>query len=164
MRPQAHGLINGVVGIENVKDADLVIEAVFETMAIRRNVREARQVLQNRARCWLPTPPISTSTRSPSDKAPAACWHALLLTGECDEAVRDRAREKTAPGRAGDRGRRRPQIAKVPAVVGVCDGFVGNRMLHHAGKQSEKLLFEGALPQQVDAVVTKFGMRWDRSR
>jgi 3-hydroxyacyl-CoA dehydrogenase len=50
------------------------------------------------------------------------------------------------------------KIAKVPAVVGVCDGFVGNRMLAQRGKQSEKLLFEGALPQQVDAVVTKFGM------
>jgi 3-hydroxyacyl-CoA dehydrogenase len=46
----------------------------------------------------------------------------------------------------------------VPAVVGVCDGFVGNRMLAQRGKQAEKLLFEGALPQQVDAVVTKFGM------
>jgi 3-hydroxyacyl-CoA dehydrogenase len=50
------------------------------------------------------------------------------------------------------------RIAKVPAVVGVCDGFVGNRMLAARSKQSEKLLFEGALPQQVDAVVTKFGM------
>ncbi|HMI10012.1 MAG TPA: 3-hydroxyacyl-CoA dehydrogenase family protein, partial [Bradyrhizobium sp.] len=49
-------------------------------------------------------------------------------------------------------------IAKVPAVVGVCDGFVGNRMLAQRGKQAEKLLFEGALPQQVDAVVTRFGM------
>src|SRR5256714_4742110 len=50
------------------------------------------------------------------------------------------------------------KIAKVPAVVGGCDGFVGNRMLAQRGKQSEKLLFEGALPQQVDAVVTKIGM------
>jgi len=50
------------------------------------------------------------------------------------------------------------KIAKVPVVVGVCDGFVGNRMLAARSKQSEKLLFEGALPQQVDAVVTKFGM------
>ena len=43
-------------------------------------------------------------------------------------------------------------------MVGVCDGFVGNRMLAQRGKQADKLLFEGALPQQVDAVVTKFGM------
>ena len=50
------------------------------------------------------------------------------------------------------------KIAKVPAVVGVCDGFVGNRMLAAARQAVEKLLFEGALPQQVDAVVTEFGM------
>ena len=50
------------------------------------------------------------------------------------------------------------KIGKVPAVVGVCDGFVGNRMLAQRGKQAEKLLFEGALPQHVDGVVTKFGM------
>ena len=43
-------------------------------------------------------------------------------------------------------------------VVGVCDGFVGNRMLSQRGKQAEKFLLEGALPQQVDAVVTKFGL------
>ena len=48
------------------------------------------------------------------------------------------------------------KIAKVPAVVGVCDGFVGNRMLAQRGKQSEKLLFEGALPQQVDAAILIF--------
>src|SRR5439155_24005 len=50
------------------------------------------------------------------------------------------------------------RMGLINGVVGVCDGFVGNRMLAQRGKQSEKLLFEGALPQQVDAVVTKFGM------
>jgi 3-hydroxyacyl-CoA dehydrogenase len=48
-------------------------------------------------------------------------------------------------------------IGKVCAVVGVCDGFVGNRMLHKRFAQQERLLMEGALPQQVDAVVTGFG-------
>jgi len=50
------------------------------------------------------------------------------------------------------------RIAKVPAVVGNCDGFVGNRMLAARGKQSDQLLYDGALPQQIDAVVTKFGL------
>jgi 3-hydroxyacyl-CoA dehydrogenase len=50
------------------------------------------------------------------------------------------------------------RIGKVPVVVGVCHGFVGNRMLAARGKQSDKLLYEGALPQQIDAVVTKFGI------
>ena len=42
-------------------------------------------------------------------------------------------------------------------MVGVCYGFVGNRMLHQRSAQAEALLLEGALPQQVDAVVTRFG-------
>ena len=66
--------------------------------------------------------------------------------------------EKTAPDALATAVAVARRIAKVPAVVGVCDGFVGNRMLAQRGKQAEKLLFEGALPQQVDAVVTKFGM------
>ena len=66
--------------------------------------------------------------------------------------------DKTAPDALATAVAIARKIAKVPAVVGVCDGFVGNRMLAQRGKQSEKLLFEGALPQQVDAVVTKFGM------
>ena len=66
--------------------------------------------------------------------------------------------DKTAPDALATAVAVARKIAKVPAVVGVCDGFVGNRMLAQRGKQAEKLLFEGALPQQVDAVVTKFGM------
>jgi 3-hydroxyacyl-CoA dehydrogenase len=50
------------------------------------------------------------------------------------------------------------RIGKVPVVVGACDEFVGNRMLMVRGKQADKLLLEGASPQQVDAVITKFGM------
>ncbi len=66
--------------------------------------------------------------------------------------------EKTAPDALTTAVSIAKRIAKVPAVVGVCDGFVGNRMLAARGKQAEKLLFEGALPQQIDAVVTRFGM------
>src|SRR5438128_313434 len=53
-----------------------------------------------------------------------------------------------------DVGRR---IGKVPVLVGVCDGFVGNRMLHARGKQAERLILEGALPHQVDKVLYDFG-------
>jgi 3-hydroxyacyl-CoA dehydrogenase len=66
--------------------------------------------------------------------------------------------EKTAPDALMTAVSIAKRIAKVPVVVGVCDGFVGNRMLAARSKQSEKFLFEGALPQQVDAVVTKFGL------
>jgi 3-hydroxyacyl-CoA dehydrogenase len=49
------------------------------------------------------------------------------------------------------------RIGKVPVLVGVCHGFVGNRMLHQRGKEAEKLILEGALPQQVDRVLYDFG-------
>ena len=49
------------------------------------------------------------------------------------------------------------RIGKVPVLVGVCDGFVGNRMLHQRSLQAEKLILEGALPHVVDKVLTDFG-------
>jgi 3-hydroxyacyl-CoA dehydrogenase len=49
------------------------------------------------------------------------------------------------------------RIGKVPVLVGVCHGFVGNRMLHQRSREAERLLLEGALPQQVDRVLYEFG-------
>jgi 3-hydroxyacyl-CoA dehydrogenase len=49
------------------------------------------------------------------------------------------------------------KIGKVPAVVGVTHGFVGNRMLHARGIEAERMLLEGALPQDVDGALTEFG-------
>ena len=49
------------------------------------------------------------------------------------------------------------KIGKVPVVVGVCHGFVGNRMLRVRSIEAERLLLEGALPQDVDGALTEFG-------
>jgi 3-hydroxyacyl-CoA dehydrogenase len=49
------------------------------------------------------------------------------------------------------------RLGKAPAVVGVCHGFVGNRMLSARSLEAEQLLLEGALPQEVDAAITGFG-------
>jgi 3-hydroxyacyl-CoA dehydrogenase len=68
--------------------------------------------------------------------------------------VRGKKSSKTTIATAMTVGRR---IAKVPVLVGVCYGFVGNRMLHQRGQQAEKLVLEGALPHQVDKVLTDFG-------
>jgi 3-hydroxyacyl-CoA dehydrogenase len=50
------------------------------------------------------------------------------------------------------------KIGKVPAIVGVCHGFVGNRMLRARGIEAERLLLEGALPHEVDGALTEFGL------
>ena len=153
-------LINGVVGIENVGDADLVIEAVFETMAVKKEVfgkldqfaKQGAVLASNTS--YLNIDEIAKSTSRPQDVLGMHFFSPANVMKLC-EIVRA---DKTAPDALVTAVTIARKIAKVPAVVGVCDGFVGNRMLAQRGKQAEKLLFEGALPQQVDAVVTKFGM------
>lgn len=153
-------LINGVVGIENVGDADLVIEAVFETMAVKKEVfgkldqyvKPGAVLASNTS--YLNIDEIAKATKRPQDVLGMHFFSPANVMKLC-EIVRA---DKTAPDALVTAVSIARKIAKVPAVVGVCDGFVGNRMLAQRGKQSEKLLFEGALPQQVDAVVTKFGM------
>src|SRR5215467_12329339 len=70
------------------------------------------------------------------------------------ENLRGQKSSKTTVATAMAVGRR---IGKVPVLVGVCYGFVGNRMLHQRGLQAEKLILEGAAPHQVDRVLTDFG-------
>jgi 3-hydroxyacyl-CoA dehydrogenase len=154
------GLITGVVGLENVKGADLIIEAVFETMAIKKEVFTAVDahakpgaVLASNT-SYLNIDEIATVTKRPQDVLGMHFFSPANVMKLC-EIVRA---DKTAPDALLTAVAVARRIAKVPAVVGVADGFVGNRMLAARSKQSEKLLFEGALPQQVDAVVTKFGM------
>ena len=153
-------LIDGKVGLEHVKDADLVIEAVFETMAVKKEVfgkldqyAKPGAVLASNT-SYLNIDAIAAETSRPQDVLGMHFFSPANVMKLC-EIVRA---EKTAPDALVTAVSIARKIAKVPAVVGVCDGFVGNRMLAQRGKQSEKLLFEGALPQQVDAVVTKFGM------
>src|SRR5512144_977702 len=69
------------------------------------------------------------------------------------ENVRGKKSSKTTVATVMSLGRR---IQKVPVLVGVCHGFVGNRMLHQRGKEAERLILEGALPQQVDRVLYDF--------
>jgi len=154
------GLITGVVGLENVKDADLVIEAVFETMAVKKEVFTALDkhakpgaVLASNT-SYLNINDIAAVTKRPQDVLGMHFFSPANVMKLC-EIVRG---EKTAPDALMTAVSIAKKIAKVPVVVGVCDGFVGNRMLAARGKQAEKFLFEGALPQQVDAVLTRFGL------
>lgn len=153
-------LIDGKVGLEHVKDADLIIEAVFETMAIKKEVftaldKYAKQgaVLASNT-SYLNINEIASVTKRPQDVLGMHFFSPANVMKLC-EIVRA---EKTAPDALVTAVAVAKRIAKVPAVVGVCDGFVGNRMLAQRGKQSEKLLYDGASPQQIDGVVTRFGL------
>src|SRR5882724_5257829 len=130
------GLINGVVGLENVRDADLVIEAVFETMAIKKEVftaldtyaRPGAVLASNTS--YLNIDDIAKVTKRPQDVLGMHFFSPANVMKLC-EIVRA---EKTAPDALTTAVAVARKIAKVPAVVGVCDGFVGNRMLAQRGK------------------------------
>ena len=154
------GLLTGKVGLENVKDADLIIEAVFETMAVKKEVFTALDqfakpgaVLASNT-SYLNINEIASATKRPQDVLGMHFFSPANVMKLC-EIVRA---DKTAPDALVTAVTIAKKIAKVPVVVGVCDGFVGNRMLAQRSKQGEKLLYDGALPQQIDAVVTKFGL------
>ena len=142
-----------------IADADVVIEAVFETMEVKKEVFTKLDAIAKPGALLasntstLDVDQIAAFTKRPQDVlgmhffSPANVMKLL-------EIVRGEATSYESLARALEIGRK---IGKVSAVVGVCDGFVGNRMLHKRSAQAEALLLEGALPQQVDAVVTKFG-------
>jgi len=153
------GLIHGAMDLGAIADADIVVEAVFEDMPIKKDVFakldkicKADAVLATNT-STLDVDVIASVTRRPESVigmhffSPANVMRLL-------EVVRGAKTSKTTIATAMAVGRR---IAKVPVLVGVCDGFVGNRMLHARGSQAEKLILEGAPPHQVDKVLYDFG-------
>jgi 3-hydroxyacyl-CoA dehydrogenase len=153
-------IITGVVGLEQVGDADLIIEAVFETMEIKKGVFSSLDKLAKpdailaTNTSYLDIDAIAAVTSRPQDVVGMHFFSPANVMKLC-EVVRGK---NTVPEVLVTATRIARRIGKVPVVVGVCHGFVGNRMLEVRFKQADKLLYAGALPQQVDAVLTKFGM------
>jgi 3-hydroxyacyl-CoA dehydrogenase len=154
------GLIRGTTDLAEVRDADVIIEAVFEDMEVKQGVfRELDRLAKPGAvlatnTSYLDVDAIAGVTSRPGDVlgmhffSPANVMRLL-------EIVRGRATTAAALATAIAVGRR---IAKVPVVVGNCFGFVGNRMSFQRGRQGELMLQEGALPWEVDRVMTDFGL------
>ncbi len=152
-------LITGTVDIEQAASADAVIEAVFEEMAIKKELfgkldRIAKPgALLATNTSYLDVNEIAQMTKRPADVlgmhffSPANVMRLL-------EIVRAKATSHATLATAIALGRK---LGKVPVIVGVCDGFVGNRMLGQRLKATEQLLLEGALPQEIDAAALAFG-------
>ncbi|MBX6424873.1 MAG: enoyl-CoA hydratase/isomerase family protein [Variibacter sp.] len=143
-----------------IADADIVIEAVFETMEVKKEVfglldsiAKPDAVLATNT-SYLDVNVIAQATKRPSSVlgmhffSPANVMRLLeIVRGQ--ETAPDVLVTAIAVGR---------RIGKVPVVVGVCHGFVGNRMLRARGIEAERLLLEGALPQDVDGALVEFGL------
>src|SRR5437660_1296716 len=153
------GLITGTTDFNAIADADIVIEAVFEEMPIKKEVFaridkicKAGAVLATNT-STLDVNEIASATGRP-ERVIGTHFFSPANVMKLLENVRGAKSSKTTIATVMAVGRR---INKVPVLVGVCYGFVGNRMLHQRGIQAEKLILEGALPHQVDRVLYDFG-------
>ncbi len=159
-------LITGAVGLEAAKDADMVIEAVFEEMGLKKEIfgkldkitRKGAILATNTS--TLDVNEIANSTSRPQDVigmhffSPANVMKLLeIVRGE--KSAFDAIQTAIAVGR---------KIAKVPVVVGVCYGFVGNRMLHRRGVQADASYSKAHCRRKWTPPPPNSASPWGRSR
>ncbi|MEO6973589.1 MAG: 3-hydroxyacyl-CoA dehydrogenase NAD-binding domain-containing protein [Rhodoferax sp.] len=156
---QRMALLSTTLDYKDLKDTDMVIEAVFEEMGVKQKVFEALdQVMKPGAilasnTSTLDVNKIAGFTKRPQDVigthffSPANVMKLL-------EVVRGAKTGKDVLATVMALGKK---IKKTSVVSGVCDGFIGNRMIEQYGRQGGFLLDEGCTPTQVDKAIEKFG-------
>ena len=158
-RDERLSLLTSTTEIGDAASADLIIEAVYEEMDVKKqiftrldSVAKTTAILATNT-STLDINEIASVTSRPSQViglhffSPANVMKLL-------EVVRA---DKTAPEVIATSMAIAKKIKKIPVCVGVCDGFVGNRMIHRYIREAEYLLQEGALPYQVDQAIETFG-------
>ncbi len=152
-------LLTPTLNYDDLKDADLVIEAVFEDLGVKEAVfKKLDEVMKPGAilasnTSTLDLNKIAAFTKRPEDVvglhffSPANVMKLL-------EVVRG---DKTGKDVMATVMTVAKKIRKVAVVSGVCDGFIGNRMVEQYGRQGGFLLDEGCTPEQVDKAIEKFG-------
>ncbi|MBV9371545.1 MAG: enoyl-CoA hydratase/isomerase family protein [Alphaproteobacteria bacterium] len=156
----AMGLLTPTLRLEDLADCDLIIEAVFENMDVKKDIfgkldkiAKPGAILASNT-SYLDIDEIAASTSRPQDVlglhffSPANVMKLL-------EVVRG---AKTAPDVLATAMALARKIRKVAVVAGVCYGFIGNRMLMPRQVEANRLLLEGATPEQIDRVHVEFGM------
>ncbi len=156
---QRMAMLTTTLSYDDLKDADMVIEAVFEDMGVKEKVfKELDRVMKPGAilasnTSTLDMNQIAAFTQRPQDVigthffSPANIMKLL-------EVVRGEKTGKDVLATVMALGKK---IRKTSVVSGVCDGFIGNRMIEQYGRQGGFLLDEGCTPAQVDKAIEKFG-------
>ena len=152
-------LIKGSTDINDLSNCDLIIEAVFENMDLKKDIFKTLDGIAKKGAILatntsaLDINEIAAVTSRPEDViglhffSPANVMRLL-------EIVRG---EKTSKSVVATSMKMAKSIGKVAAVVGVCPGFVGNRILAQRQREANKLILEGAMPWEVDDALFDFG-------
>lgn len=156
---QRMALLSTTLSYDELKDCDLIIEAVFEEMGVKEAVFKQLDAVAKPGAILasntstLDVDQIANFTQRPQDVvgmhffSPANVMKLL-------EVVRGKATAKDVLATVMAVAKK---IKKTAVVSGVCDGFIGNRMIERYSQQAGFLLDEGATPQQVDKAIEKFG-------
>lgn len=156
---QRMALLSTTLAYDDLKDCDLIIEAVFEELGVKETVFKQLDAVAKPGAILasntstLDVDKIAAFTQRPQDVvgmhffSPANVMKLL-------EVVRGKATAKDVMATVMQIAKK---IKKTAVVSGVCDGFIGNRMIEQYSRQAGFLLDEGASPEQVDKAVEKFG-------
>jgi 3-hydroxyacyl-CoA dehydrogenase len=153
------GLLTGSLSMDDFADCDLIIEAVFERMDIKKDVFGKLDKIAKKGAIlatntsYLNIDEIASATTRPEDViglhffSPANVMK-LLEVIRADHTAKDVIATSMKLGK---------QIGKVAVLAGVCPGFIGNRMLSQRQREAQKLVMEGAAPWDIDRVLYDFG-------
>ena len=156
---QRMSLITGSTDKADFASCDIVIEAVFEDMELKQSIfRELDEICKPGALLASNTSALDVNEIAAVTSRPESVigmhFFSPANVMKLLENVRGAKSSDTVVATTMAIGKR---IGKVPVMVGVCPGFVGNRMLFMRGAEAERMILEGATPAQVDRVLYDFG-------
>lgn len=154
------GLINGSTDMGDFADCDLVIEAVFENMGLKKEIfGQLDEICRPGAVLASNTSALDINEIGSATNRPEAVigmhFFSPANVMKMLEVVRGEETSDIAIATAMGIGR---TIGKTPVLCGVCHGFVGNRMLFMRGIEAEQMILEGAAPSHIDQVLFDFGL------
>lgn len=154
------GLVTGSLALQDLGKADLIIEAIFENMDVKKDtfkkldeVAKPGAILASNT-SYLDVNEIGAVTKRP-DHVIGMHFFSPANVMRLLEVVRT---DKATPEVVATAVKLAPKIGKLGVLVGVCHGFVGNRMLAERQREANRLIEEGAMPWDVDRVLYDFGL------
>lgn len=157
---RAMKLISATQRFEDIGDADIVVEAVFEEMGVKKEVfAKLDKVMKPGAVLATNTSTLDIDEIASATKRPEAVIGTHFFSPANVMKLLENVRgAKSSPETIATVMALGKTLKKVAVLAGNCDGFIGNRMLHGYTRQANFLLEEGATPEQVDGALERFGL------
>lgn len=154
------GSFHPATGYDSLSGADLIIEAVFEKLEVKRQVFEHLDAVARPGAVlatntsYLDVNRIAEATRRPHDVIGLHFFSPAHVMRLLEVVVADR----TAPDATATAFALAKRLRKIAVRAGVCDGFIGNRILSHCRAAADAMVLDGASPYQIDRALTDFGL------